>query len=69
MDLLNNAKGSIDNRLIAPTTYIKKETFIEILNKLDFYAIESANIEFITMFKLDDKENTVLPRGFKIEIR
>ena len=69
MDLENNAKGSIDNRLIATTTYIKKETFIEILNKLDFYAIESANIDFITMFKLDENENTVLPRGFKIEIR
>lgn len=52
----------------SPITYIKKEQFIQLLQNLDFIAVESADIEFITAFLLDTEKNTINPKGFKISI-
>ena len=43
--------------LVAKETYISKEKFIAMLQSLDFIAIKSASIDFITNFKCNGKSN------------
>lgn len=56
------------NNLICEKTYIQKQQFIEMLQNLNFVAIERANIDFITMYKIDDEKDVIEPKGFKIEL-
>lgn len=56
------------NSLICERTYIQKQQFIEMLQNLNFVAIERANIDFITMYKIDVEKDVIEPKGFKIEL-
>lgn len=56
------------NNLICEKTYIQKQQFIDMLQNLNFVAIERANIDFITMYKIDIEEDVIEPKGFKIEL-
>lgn len=56
------------NSLICEKTYIQKQQFIEMLQNLNFVAIERANIDFITMYKIDVEKDVIEPKGFKIEL-
>ena len=56
------------NSLICEKTYIQKQQFIEMLQNLNFVAIEKASIDFITMFKIDAEKDVIEPKGFKIEL-
>ena len=56
------------NSAICENTYIQKEQFIEMLQNLKFVAIERADINFITMYKLDCEKDTIEPKGFKLEL-
>lgn len=56
------------NSLICEKTYIQKQQFIEMLQNLNFVAIESAKIDFITMYKIDMEKDVIEPKGFKIEL-
>lgn len=56
------------NTLICEKTYIQKQQFIEMLQNLNFVAIERANIDFITMYKIDVEKDVIEPKGFKIEL-
>lgn len=56
------------NSLICEKTYIQKQQFIEMLQNLNFVAIERANIDFITMYKIDIEKDVIEPKGFKIEL-
>ena len=56
------------NSLICEKTFIQKQQFIEMLQNLNFVAIESANIDFITMYKIDVEKDVIEPKGFKIEL-
>lgn len=56
------------NSLICEKTYIQKQQFIEMLQNLNFVAIEKANIDFITMYKIDVEKDVIEPKGFKIEL-
>ena len=49
------------------TSYISKQQLIDLLSNLDFIAIESARINFITGYNVIDKEN-VKRLGYNIEI-
>lgn len=49
-------------------SYMTKEKFVEMMNNLNYVAIDSANIHFITGFEYDAKENITRPRGFDINI-
>lgn len=52
-------------------SYITKNQFIEMINNLDFIAIEKANIHFITGFvnKINDKNEYITnTRGFDFDI-
>ena len=53
---------------ICEKTYIQKQQFIEMLQNLNFVAIEKANIDFITMYKIDVEKDVIEPKGFKIEL-
>ena len=53
---------------ISPKTYITKEKFIEFISNLDFKYVESADIEFITVFMLDSEKDTITPKGYRINI-
>ena len=57
-----------DRKIISPKTYITKEKFMELIAHLDFKYIESAEIEFITVFMLDSEKDTISPKGYKISI-
>ena len=59
---------SKQNGLIYEKTYIQKQQFIEMLQNLNFVAIEKANIDFITMYKIDAEKDVIEPKGFKIEL-
>lgn len=56
------------NSLICEKTYIQKQQFIEMLQNLNFVAIEKASIDFITMYEIDAEKNEVKPKGFRIEL-
>ena len=56
------------NSLICEKTYIQKQQFIEMLQNLNFVAIERANIDFITMYKINVENDVIEPKGFKIEL-
>lgn len=61
--------GNDKNILVSPTTYITKEEFITMITNLNFNFIQTAEIEFITRFKLDNEKDLCEPRGFTINIR
>lgn len=56
------------NNLICEKTYIQKQQFIEMLQNLNFVAIERANIDFITIYKIDVEKDVIEPKGFKLEL-
>ena len=56
------------NSLICEKTFVQKQQFIEMLQNLDFVAIEKANIDFITMFKINAEKDEIEPKGFRIEL-
>ena len=53
---------------ICEKTFIQKQQFIEMLQNLNFVAIEKATIDFITMYKIDVEKDEVEPKGFRIEL-
>lgn len=53
---------------IAPFTYISKDEFLTLISNLNFKYIESANISFITHFKLYTENDEVKPRGFRLNL-
>lgn len=53
---------------ICENTYIQKQQFIEMLQNLNFVAIEKASIDFITMYEIDAEKDEVKPKGFRIEL-
>ena len=59
---------SNQNVLICEKTYIQKQQFIEMLQNLNFVAIETAKIDFITMYKIDAEKDVIEPKGFRIEL-
>ena len=52
----------------AKKSYITKEEFINIINTLEFGAIKNAEINFITGFIYDKKDEAVRPLSKRIEI-
>lgn len=56
------------NSAICENTYIQKEQFIEMLQNLNFVAVERVNIDFITMYKIDIEKDIIEPKGFKLEL-
>ena len=56
------------NSLICEKTYVQKQQFIEMLQNLNFVAIEKASIDFITMYKIDAEKDIIEPKGFRIEL-
>ena len=54
--------------LICEKKYIQKQQFIEMLQNLNFVAIERADIDFITMYEIGSKKDVIEPKGFKIEL-
>lgn len=56
------------NSAICEKTYIQKEQFIEMLQSLNFVAVRSVDIDFITMYKIDVEADTIEPKGFKLEL-
>ena len=57
-----------EKNIICENTYIQKQQFIEMLQNLNFVAIEKANIDFITMYKINLEKDVVEPKGFRIEL-
>ena len=53
---------------ICENTYIQKQQFIEMLQNLNFVAIEKASIDFITMYQIDVEKDEIKPKGFRIEL-
>lgn len=53
--------------LASQESYISKEKFIAMIQELNFIAIKTARIEFITSFKYNGKSN-VSSLGYDIEI-
>ena len=53
---------------ICENTYIQKQQFIEMLQNLNFVAIEKASIDFITMYQIDVEKDEIEPKGFRIEL-
>lgn len=60
--------GNDKNILVSPTTYITKDDFITMISNLNFNFIQSAEIEFITKFKINNEKDSCEPKGFKIYI-
>ena len=56
------------NSLICEKTYVQKQQFIEMLQNLNFVAIEKASIDFITMYKINAEKDIIEPKGFRIEL-
>lgn len=63
-----NVYDKKERKIISPKTYITKEKFVEIINSLDFKYVESAEIEFITVFMYDSEKDIVQPKGYKISL-
>ena len=63
-----NVYDKKDRKIISPKTYITKEKFVEIISNLDFKYVESAEIEFVTVFMYDTEKDVVSPKGYKISI-
>ena len=57
----------VDEIIAARDSYITKEKFLAILTNLDFIAIKSAELHFITGYKVKGKDN-VITLGYDIEI-
>lgn len=57
-----------EKNIICEKTYIQKQQFIEMLQNLNFVAIEKASIDFITMYMIDGEKDVIEPKGFKIEL-
>ena len=57
-----------EKNIICENTYIQKQQFIEMLQNLNFVAIEKASIDFITMYQIDAEKDEVEPKGFRIEL-
>lgn len=57
-----------EKNIICENTYIQKQQFIEMLQNLNFVAIEKASIDFITMYEIDAEKDEVKPKGFRIEL-
>lgn len=57
-----------EKNIICEKTYIQKQQFIEMLQNLNFVAIEKASIDFITMYQIDVEKDVVEPKGFRIEL-
>lgn len=57
-----------EKNIICEKTYIQKQQFIEMLQNLNFVAIEKASIDFITMYEIDAEKDEVKPKGFRIEL-
>ena len=57
-----------EKNIICENTYIQKQQFIEMLQNLNFVAIEKASIDFITMYEIDVEKDEVKPKGFRIEL-
>ena len=57
-----------ESNKICEKTFIQKQQFIEMLQNLNFVAIEKANIDFITMYKIDVEKDVIEPKGFRIEL-
>ena len=57
-----------ETNIICEKTYIQKQQFIEMLQNLNFVAIEKASIDFITMYEIDVEKDEVKPKGFRIEL-
>ena len=57
-----------EKNIICKKTYIQKQQFIEMLQNLNFVAIEKASIDFITMYKIDVEKDEIEPKGFRIEL-
>lgn len=57
-----------EKKYICEKTYIQKQQFIEMLQNLNFVAIEKASIDFITMYNIDVKKDEIEPKGFRIEL-
>ena len=64
----NFEKIQKEKNIICEKTYIQKQQFIEMLQNLNFVAIESANIDFITMYMIDGEKDVIEPKGFTIEL-
>lgn len=65
---IENVYDKKDRKIISPKTFITKEKFIEFISNLDFKYIESAEIEFITVFMFDSEKDIISPKGYKINI-
>ena len=63
-----NVYDKKDRKIISPKTYMTKEKFVDLISNLDFKYIESANIEFITVFMYDTEKDVVSPKGYKISL-
>ena len=61
-------KKQKEKKIICEKTYIQKQQFIEMLQNLNFVAIEKASIDFITMYKIDAEKDEIEPKGFRIEL-
>lgn len=57
-----------EKNMICEKTYIQKQQFIEMLQNLNFVAIEKASIDFITMYQIDVEKDEIKPKGFRIEL-
>ena len=57
-----------ETNIICEKTYIQKQQFIEMLQNLNFVAIEKASIDFITMYQIDVEKDEIEPKGFRIEL-
>ena len=57
-----------ETNIICEKTYIQKQQFIEMLQNLNFVAIEKASIDFITMYQIDAEKDVIEPKGFRIEL-
>ena len=57
-----------EKNIICEKTYIQKQQFIEMLQNLNFVAIEKASIDFITMYQIDAEKDEIEPKGFRIEL-
>ena len=64
----NFEKIQKEKNIICEKTYIQKQQFIEMLQNLNFVAIEKASIDFITMYMIDVEKDKVEPKGFRIEL-
>ena len=50
-------------------SYMDKESFIKMLDNLKFTHVKTFDINLITGFEYDAKENKTNPKGFNIEYR